>query len=85
VSHLDVAYVAMAIHVCCKCMFHLFQMHVASIFIWMLHMFHYFSGYTHVASVYSKCLTSFRRMLQVVYLDVAYVAVVIHICCKSRL
>jgi hypothetical protein len=35
----DIAYVAMIVHVCCKCrfvMFHLsFQMYVASVFIWM--------------------------------------------------
>jgi hypothetical protein len=39
--HLDVAYVAVAIHICCKClfqMFHPFQMYVASVFILMLHM-----------------------------------------------
>jgi hypothetical protein len=40
----DVAYITMAIHVCCKRliqMFHLFfQMYVAIGFIWMLHMFH---------------------------------------------
>jgi hypothetical protein len=45
----DVAYVAMIIHVCCKLlflMFHLFfKMYVASVFIWILHMF-----YTYVAS-----------------------------------
>jgi hypothetical protein len=39
----DVAYVAVAIHVCCKRlfqMFHLFfHMYGASVFIWMLHMF----------------------------------------------
>jgi hypothetical protein len=39
----DVAYVAMVVHICCKLllpMFHLFfQMHVASVFIWILHMF----------------------------------------------
>jgi hypothetical protein len=50
----DVAYVAMIVHVCCKHlspMFHLFfQTYVASVFIWMLHMFH-----TYVASVLSAC------------------------------
>ena len=39
----DVAYVAMVVHVCCKLlflMFHLFfQTYVASVLIWMLHMF----------------------------------------------
>jgi hypothetical protein len=52
----DVAYVAIAIHVCFKClfqMFHLFlffKMFVVSVFICMLHIFH-----THVASVLSGC------------------------------
>jgi len=34
--------------------------------------------YTYVATIYSKCFICFRRMLQVFYLDVAYVAVAIH-------
>ena len=54
----DVAYVAMAIHVCCKRlfqMFHLFfQMYVANVFIWLLHMFH-----TYVANVLSGCCVCF--------------------------
>jgi hypothetical protein len=39
----------------------------------------------YVARVYSKCLIYFRCMLQVFYLDVAYVAVAIHICWKRML
>jgi hypothetical protein len=35
--------------------------------------------YTYFASVCFKC---FNRMLQVFYLDVAYVALAIHVCCK---
>jgi hypothetical protein len=50
------------------------------VFIWMLHMSQWL--YTYVANVCSKCFTCFRRMLQVFYLDVAYAAVVIYICCK---
>jgi len=34
--------------------------------------------YIYVARVYLKCFICFRRMLQVFYLDVAYVAVAIH-------
>jgi hypothetical protein len=34
--------------------------------------------YTYVASVYSNCFIYFRRMLQVFYLNVAYVAVATH-------
>jgi hypothetical protein len=41
------------------------------------------NSYTrYVASVCSKCFTYFRHMLQAFYLDVACVAMVIHICCK---
>ena len=43
----------------------------------------------HVASVTFKCFTYFRGMLQVFYIDVAkvdrdvaYVAMVVHVCCK---
>ena len=46
-------------------------------------MFHLFQ--TYVASVLSICFiccNGYTRMLQVFYLDVAYVAVAIHICCK---
>jgi hypothetical protein len=38
--------------------------------------------YTYVASVCFKYFSSFKRMLQVFYLDVAYVALAIHVCCK---
>jgi len=59
----DVAYVAMAIHVCCKRlfqMFHLFfQMYVANVFIWLLHMFH-----TYVASVFSGCCVCFTLIFK---------------------
>jgi hypothetical protein len=47
------------------------------------------SLYMYVASIYSKCFIYFRHMLQVFYLNVAYVAVdityvtvAIHVCCK---
>jgi hypothetical protein len=36
----------------------------------------------YVASVCFKYFSYFRRMLQVFYLDITYVAVAIHICCK---
>jgi hypothetical protein len=38
--------------------------------------------YTYVASIHFKCFSCFRSMLQVFYLNVAYVAVAIHIYCK---
>jgi hypothetical protein len=72
VSHLDIAKVdrdvAIAIHVCCNCMFQMFplffQTYVASAFVWMLHMFH-----TYVASVlsgYCICFViAFHVFLQV--------------------
>jgi hypothetical protein len=53
----DVAYVAMVVNVCCK---HLFQM------------FHLFFP-MYVASVLSRCCICFTHMLQVFYLDAAYV------------
>ena len=81
--HLDVVCVSFG---CCNgytCMLQVYVSNVLSIldvcctcFIWMLYMFQWL--YTYVASVYSKCFISFRRMLQVFYLDAAYVAVAIH-------
>ena len=60
----DVAYVAMVVHVCCKLlfpMFHIFfQTYVASVFIWMLHMFH-----TYVASVLFGCYVCFAMVSSV--------------------
>ena len=54
----DVVYVAMIVHVCCKLLFpkfhQFFQTRVASVFIWMLHMFH-----TYVASVLFGCCVCF--------------------------
>jgi len=38
--------------------------------------------YTYVASVCFKCFSYFKHMLQVFYLDVAYVAMAIHVCWK---
>jgi hypothetical protein len=68
----DAAHVAIAIHVCCKRLFEMFhqffQTCVASALTGFCICFH-----TDVASVCSKCFFHFRRMLQVFYLDVAYV------------
>jgi hypothetical protein len=91
----DVAYVAMAIHVCYKRLFQMFHLFVANVFIWMLHMFH-----TYVPSVLSGCCTCFYNgfssvfmcVLQVcsdacftffIYLQ-TYVANVLSVCFKSR-
>jgi hypothetical protein len=46
----------------------------------MLNMLHWL--YTYVVSVCFKCFICFKRILQVFYLDVAYVAMLIHIYCK---
>jgi hypothetical protein len=82
VFHLNVAYIVVIIHVYCKCVFQMFQLFHLDVACFYLdvHMLQWL--YTYVASVYSKCFTFFIRMLQVFYLDVAYVTVVIHICCK---
>jgi hypothetical protein len=86
----DVAYVAMVVHVCCKGllpMFHLcFQTYVASVFIWMLHMFHTYvvfvlsggvcKGFQVFSGIFFKCFIS---ILQVC---VSNVSIVSDICCK---
>jgi hypothetical protein len=78
VFHVDVAYVAMGIHVCWKCI----VPNVSSVsdacckcFIRMLHMFH-----TYVASVSSLDVAYFTHMLQVFNLDVAYVLQWLYTC-----
>jgi hypothetical protein len=62
---LDVAYVATAIHVCCKYlfrMFHLLRTYVASAFIWSCICC---SGYIHTLQTYVPNISSaFRHMLQ---------------------
>ena len=70
----DAAHVVMFVHVCCKLLFppfHMFfQTYVASVFIWVLHMFHTYAAsvlldvayiFTIVSSVfrcYGKCFIS---------------------------
>jgi hypothetical protein len=60
---MDVAYFAMVVHVCCKLLFLMFHMFfqtcVASVFIWMLHMFH-----TYVATVLSGCCVCFTIVFE---------------------
>jgi hypothetical protein len=85
---LDVAYIS---HICCKSvsqMFHLFLSYiVASVFMFQVvsvyqkvHMLQWL--YMYVASICFKYFRYFKSMLQVFYLDIAYVVVAIHICCK---
>jgi hypothetical protein len=40
------------------------------------------NGIHYVASVYFKCFSCFKSMLQVFYLNVAYIAMAIDVCCK---
>jgi hypothetical protein len=68
---------------CCNRMFHafisrlhIFYLDVAKVDL-VLHMLQLL--YTYVTSVCFSCL---KCMLQVFHLDVAYVAVAIHVCCK---
>jgi hypothetical protein len=92
VFHADVAKVdrnvAMIVHICCKCLFPkfhpFFQTYVASVFIWMLHMFH-----TYVASVLSGCciclqlfLSVFHVFLHAFQAYVSNVLVVSYVCCN---
>jgi hypothetical protein len=74
VFHMDVAKVdrdiAMVVYICCKLlflMFHLFfQAHVASMFIWMLHMFHIY-----VSSVFIWMLRMFLQWFSGVFISVS--------------
>ena len=74
----DIVYIAMPIHGCCK-----YVINISAVlnicckcFIWILHLLQWL--YTYVASICFKCSSCFKRMLQV-----EYVAVAIHICCKA--
>jgi hypothetical protein len=62
VLHLDVVYVAIAIHVCCKCMFQIFQLFQMYVAIVLLHMLQWI--YTYVAMYVSNVLAIFKYMLQ---------------------
>jgi hypothetical protein len=64
---------------CFMCMFHMLHCGYCICFIWMLLQW----LYTYVASVFYKSFSCFIWMLHVFHLDVAYVAVAIHVCCKS--
>jgi hypothetical protein len=79
-SRSGVAYVAMTIHVCCKCMFQMFrffQTYVASV---LSGCSICCAGGTCMLQVYvSNILFCFKRMLQVFYLDIVFIA---KVCCK---
>jgi hypothetical protein len=80
VFYLDVLYVAMAIHVCCKCMFqtfHLFQMYVIAV---LSRCSICLSGYTHMLRASMQNILSVPDICcKYIYLDVV---VDVHICCK---
>jgi hypothetical protein len=86
-SRSGVAYVAMTIHVCYKCMFQmfpLFQIYVTSV----LSRCCICCTAIHVCcKCIFKCFSGFKRMLQVFYLDVAYIANVCYKCfiCFGRM
>jgi hypothetical protein len=87
--HMYVSFRCCMCSICCNGYVPMLQVYVSNIlvvssvcykcFIWMLHMLQWL--YTYVANVCFKC-NCFKRMLQVFYLDVAYVALAIHICGK---
>jgi hypothetical protein len=59
-------------------MLHIFFLDVAKVDL----VLHICNDYTRMSSVCFKCFDCFKCMLQVFYLDVAYVAVAIDVCCK---
>ena len=62
-----------------RCMLHMFHLDIAKVDL-VLHMLQWL--YTYAANAHFKCFSCFKRMLQVFYLNIAYVAVAIHVCCK---
>jgi hypothetical protein len=58
---------------------HMLQLNVAKVDL-VLHMLQWL--YTCVTIICFKCFSCFKRMLQVFHLDVAYIAVVMQICCN---
>jgi hypothetical protein len=76
--YLDVAYVAMAIHVRCKCVFQMFQLFHLDVACFLSGCYICCSGYTCTLQVFYLFQTYVASVLS----DVAYVAAVIHICCK---
>jgi hypothetical protein len=70
----DVAHVAMAIHVCCACcsgytnMLHVCVPNISAVFRSLLQVY------------VSKCVSCFKCMLHVFYVNVQYIVVATHIC-----
>jgi hypothetical protein len=83
VFHLDVAYIAVAIHICCNCVFQMFQL-----FHLDLACFHLDVAYVAVSiHVCCKCMLQMFNLFLTYVASVLsrcciYIAVVIHICCK---
>jgi hypothetical protein len=67
-------------------MFHVFQMYMAYVSSGCCKsrsgVLYVAMAIKYIATVCFKCFGYSKRMLQVFYLDIAYVAVVIHVCCK---
>jgi hypothetical protein len=75
VFHLDVVYVAMAIHVCCKCMFQMFQLfqtYVASVL----------SVHMDVVCDSCGCCICCNGHTRILQVYVSNVSVVLNVCCK---
>jgi hypothetical protein len=64
VFYLNVAYVALAIHVCCKYMFQMFQCFKYMLQVFYLDVAYVVVSYTYVASVCFKYFICFEHMLQ---------------------
>jgi hypothetical protein len=60
-------------------MLHMFHLDIAKLDL-VLHMLQWL--YMYVASAHFRCLSCFKPMLQVFYLDIAHVTVTIQVCCK---
>ena len=83
VFYLDVAYVVLAIHACYNYMFQMFQLfqtYVASILFGCCICC---SDHTLMLQVYVLNISGVSNVRCKCFLNVAYVTVAIHICCKS--
>jgi hypothetical protein len=83
VFHLNVTYVAVVIHVCYKYVFQMFQLFYVDVACFSSECCICCSGYTRMLQMYILNVSPISNVCcKCFYLDVAYVAVVIHIYCK---
>ena len=95
--HLDVAYVAVAIHVCCKCVFQMFQLFHLDVACFHLDaayvaeaipvcckcMFQMFHLFqTYIASVLSRCCIYCNGYTRMLQVYVSNVSALSNVCCK---